>query len=323
MGNWALLVVDSAAIRQKAKAEYEQVLKQVNDARHELERFEMEDRPKFSRWLNSQFGSLLTELRETHQRLSEQRERLMAIEFESFLTGVSAAEAYRQQKAREENPDLAKEFEAEFSDIFEDDDDSGDAPPLEDDPFGPDRHSHTHQKTRRGSKSNRKAGPPKPPDRVKELYRMLVRRLHPDLHPDLTRQMLEWWHQVQVAYQKGDAEQLEVILSLYEMTEKGSAAETSVSLLKRITQQFRSSLRALRQQLGKHRNEPAWNFSRLTDLKPLAQRIQRELESELRGMKTLLRRIESQLADIAEAAQRLRTRRRRRRPAAFDELDPF
>jgi hypothetical protein len=71
--------------------------------------------------------------------------------------------------------------------------------------------------------------------RLKELYRSVVRRLHPDSQREMTAQKTEWWHQAQMAYEAGDVEQLEVILTLCEIGDSGTTANTSASLLQRIT----------------------------------------------------------------------------------------
>jgi hypothetical protein len=86
--------------------------------------------------------------------------------------------------------------------------------------------------------------------RLKELYRKLARRLHPDVHREMTAQKTEWWHQAQAAYEAGDVEQLEVLLTLSEIGESGTTAHTSVSMLQRITARIKSSLREIKRQLA-------------------------------------------------------------------------
>jgi hypothetical protein len=60
----------------------------------------------------------------------------------------------------------------------------------------------------------------------------------------MTAQKTEWWHQAQAAYEAGDAEQLEVILTLCEIGESGTTAHTSASLLQRITADHPTATRA-------------------------------------------------------------------------------
>jgi hypothetical protein len=110
----------------------------------------------------------------------------------------------------------------------------------------------------------------------------------------MTSQKLEWWHQAQAAYEKGDTHQLEVILSLCEITEKGTTAHTSLSILQRITRQLKSSFNQLKRELAKHRRDPAWNFSQRKDLDQLALRIRGSLLEEASALKAELHQIEQQ-----------------------------
>src|SRR5258708_9435317 len=128
--------------------------------------------------------------------------------------------------------------------------------------------------------------------RVKELYRALVRRLHPDSHGETSPEKLETWHQVQAAYEAGDEEQLEVILTLLEVNEKGTAATTSVSLLQRITAQVKRTLSQVKKEAKKYQDDWAWKFKRQKNLTPLAARIERELRSDIDGWTVKLRDME-------------------------------
>ena len=74
--------------------------------------------------------------------------------------------------------------------------------------------------------------------------------MHPDTQLEMTAQKLEWWHQAQAAYEAGDLEQLEVILTLCEIGDSGTTAHTSASLLQRITAKLKSSLREIKRQIN-------------------------------------------------------------------------
>src|ERR1019366_1675929 len=133
--------------------------------------------------------------------------------------------------------------------------------------------------------SARPAAPVLAAKRLKELYRAVVRRLHPDSQREMMAQKTEWWHQAQAAFEAGDAEQLEVILTLCEIGESGTTAHTSASLLQRITAQLKSSLREIKRQITQRRCEPAWNFSGRTDHAVMADQVRRELTGELMRMR--------------------------------------
>ena len=66
----ALVRVDGADIRKKIRKAYEKALRDLENSRRLLDRFHQTDQPQFTRWLNSNFGALLTELREMNQKLA-------------------------------------------------------------------------------------------------------------------------------------------------------------------------------------------------------------------------------------------------------------
>src|SRR5581483_10349708 len=138
------------------------------------------------------------------------------------------------EESRENEKDLNGLFEEFFNEVF------GESPPGNDPRGG----------RRAGHQSGSAPQPPVASSRVKELYRLLVRKLHPDTQKEMTAQKLEWWHQTQTAYEAGDAEQLEVILTLCEIDDSGSTAHTSASLLQRITARLKHSLREIKRQLN-------------------------------------------------------------------------
>jgi hypothetical protein len=154
--------------------------------------------------------------------------------------------------------------------------------------------------------------------RLKELYRAVVRRLHPDSQREMTAQKTEWWHQAQSAYEAGDAEQLEVILTLCEIGESGTTAHTSASLLQRITAKLKSSLREIKRQINQRRREPAWNFSGRTDHAAMAEQVRRELTGELMAMRRRWMDTHEIIAKWKAAAEKLRPPRRRKAPLLRD-----
>ena len=150
--------------------------------------------------------------------------------------------------------------------------------------------------------------------RLKGLYRKLVRQLHPDSQREMTAQKTEWWHQAQAAYEAGDAEQLEVILSLCEIGKSGTTEHTSVALLQRITAQLKSSLREIKRQITQQRRKPAWAFSRRADHAALAGQIRRELMDDLMRMRYQCGQLQKMIARWKMAAEKLKPSRRRKSP---------
>jgi hypothetical protein len=179
--------------------------------------------------------------------------------------------------------------------------------------FGP----RADPRARPGSRAEQSAESPVPvhaSKRLKELYRAVVRRLHPDRQREMTAQKTEWWHQAQAAYEAGDAEQLEVILTLCEIGESGTTAHTSASLLQRITARLKSSLREIKRQITQRRREPAWNFSNRTDHAVMADRVRLELTGELNAMRRQWRETQELIAKWKAAAERIKPRRRKSPP---------
>lgn len=317
--------INSAPIREKARHDYAKALRELEAAREAVERFETQDRPAYSRWYNRQFGALLTELRELQQKIHSQGELIDEVESESFISECSLARAYERVMWRRAHPEEAaaeaaraearekesdgpfgSDFEAFFSEFAEEFERmfTGGGQPGEPPPF-----------------SSAPPGARKAPARLKELYRALARQLHPDVQEQMTPQKREWWHQVQEAYEQGDVERLQVILTLCEIEEQGSTASTSVSLLMRITRELKSSLRALKGQLRRFRQDPAWNFSSAGGRPEMDARVQRALQHELTQARRVLAAIEGQLKAWAEQS-RMSPRRPRRRGRLQPEF-PF
>ena len=323
-----MILIDARPLREKARRAYEKVLRDLDKAREEMERFEKQDKPGFTTWLNRQFGALLTELRKVSQNLQNQRELFYEIESEACRSDCSHVMAYERVMWRKEHPEEAaeearreeendpwagfgdqtrpgefqNEFESFFSEIAEEFDRM----------FG-------------GRNADRNFPPASPPPRtasgrLKELYRAVVRRLHPDAQGQMTWQKKEWWHQAQAAYQSGDAEQLQVILTLCELDDQGITATTSVSLLTRVTAEFKRTLRSLKSQIKGQRQDPAWNFTALDDRSGVACRMERKLRAELLEAQEALHTIEAQLAMWARQAQLSRARRPRRQRRARPEF---
>jgi hypothetical protein len=308
-GAMALVRVDGRRIRREIKADYERVVRDLAKAREEFGRFQQKDLPQFSRWVNSQFGALLTELRETSQKIQQCDMRLAQMEMEVIFLGVSPGRAYQRVMNREREESTEEEQSSNNSSR-----DSRDR--HEDAPFGND-FSGERQDFRQPRRAQSK--PKKIGARLKELYRALVRRLHPDMNTEVGRKQLDWWHQAQEAYQKGDEEQLEVILTLCEIEEAGHTEKASLSVLQRITAQFKKTLRQIRRQLEQSRQEPAWRFSTRKDLAVLAASMKRQLTGELEIMRDELSALEEQLTAWAQQARRVRRPVYRRRRSA----EPF
>jgi hypothetical protein len=300
------MLVDAGPIRNKARQEYQKVLRELENARAQIEEFEKRDRPEFARWISRHCGALLTEIRETEQKLRSARDLLFQVEAEALFGDCSHPRAYERVMGRNRQEQERQATRA--TDDTEPGTGGGEARGQGDfrGPFEEDFFFHADPGARTES-----AAPKNPARsaRLKELYRALVRRLHPDTRSSSNARHMEWWHQVQVAYESGDIEQLEVLLTLCEVEEKKSA--TSVSLLMRMTRHLRSSLRTLNSQLRAYRRDPAWRFRARKDPAALLGEIEWKLKAELSEAKQVLAALEAQLESWARQA---RSGRRIKRP---------
>src|ERR1022692_4858749 len=329
----ALVRVDGTGIRKKIKKDYEKALRDLENSRRQLDQFHQTDLPQFTRWLNTHFGALLTELRELDQKMAADEELIIQVENGAMFSGCSDARAYQRVMKLRENPEPPRPrppgsdeadgerepFGARSESGTDDEED-----PMEEfmneffRKFAPGARPQDNHGPRNGQPTE-SAAPADASNRLKELYRSVVRRLHPDSQREMTAQKTEWWHQAQMAYEAGDVEQLEVILTLCEIGDSGTTANTSASLLQRITAQLKSSLREIQRQLRATRREPAWNFSGRTDHAAIADQVGRELVGELMAMRRRWMETQALLARWKAAADRLKPLRpRKTRPRSPD-----
>ncbi|MDR3459995.1 MAG: hypothetical protein P4N60_21420 [Verrucomicrobiae bacterium] len=318
----AVVRVDGSGIRKKIKKDYEKALRDLDNSRQKLDQFQQTDQPQFTRWLNSHFGALLTELRELNLKLAADDAIVFMVQNEMLFGGGSYARAYKRVMEQRDNPEPPPPPDGETDAEPEP---SGRRPEpgnpdAADDPlkaifeemfgaFGPDEDPREPFNPWGRPPA---AAPVHASQRLKELYRAVVRRLHPDSQREMTPQKTEWWHQAQAAYEAGDVDQLEAILTLCEIGESGTTAQTSVSLLQRITAQLKSSLREIKRQIAQRRRELAWNFSNRTDHAAMADQVGRELAADLTALRQRWQYTQGLIAKWKAAAEQLKPSRRRR-----------
>ena len=327
----ALVRVDGSGIRKKIKKDYEKALRDLANSRRVLDQFQQTDQPQFTRWMNIRFGALLTDLRELNLQMEADSKLIEQVEHEAQFGGYSEAQAYQRVMDRRANPDSspppptgenaegASGPGPEYGN-FDDDDLHEEIKREFHRRFGPGAHPRDHL----GPEDGLPALPVSPAQasrRLKGLYRKLVRQLHPDSQREMTAQKTEWWHRAQTAYEAGDAEQLEVILSLCEIGESGTTEHTSAALLQRITAQLKRSLREIKRQITQQRRKPAWDFSRRSDPEALAGPIRRQLMDDLLRMRYQNGQIQKMIARWKEAAEKLKAPKRRKAQPETPEFD--
>jgi hypothetical protein len=323
----AIVLVDGAGIREKIKKDYEKVLREIDNSRRQLDQFHQTDLPQFTRWLNTLFGVLLTEIRELSQKMAVAEILVFQVQNEVMFEGGSYARAYKRVMELRENPEPPPLRPAGSGEPDRERNPFGSRPesgsfdgkdPLEEffnEVFGEFGPGESPRGKRAPLFGHHPEASPCACSRLKELYRSLVRRLHPDTQQEMTTQKSEWWHQVQAAYEAGDVEQLEVILTLCEIGDSGTTAHTSASLLQRTTATLKSSLREIKRQIAGRRKDPAWNFSRRSDRDVMAVQMHRRLMADLEDMREQWRQTQEMIAGWKTGAERLKQPRRRNRRA--------
>jgi hypothetical protein len=314
-GAWGVIPLDGEPIRRKARKEYEKILRDLDLAKADADRFENEDKPQFAKWVNSNFGALLTEIRGLQEKLFHAQSLVEEVQQEFFLGNYrSINKAYKNVVHRREHPEIQEEearkpdeeedaFRKDFEEVFGKSEDefwqkiNGESEPF----VPPSRKAEVKQ----GS-------------RLKDLYRRLVRLLHPDKGAKGGKKEIEWWHQTQDAYQTGNVEQLELILTLVEMEDRGSKHAT-VSVLSQLTIEFKKSLKALKRKIAGLKKDLAWNFSQLTDFSALLVRVRNELQSDRDRILWLLQKYEQQIRSWETTPAPARKRVRARRGSWQDE----
>ena len=317
---WAIILIDSSTLRRKVRRDYEKARATLAEARSLLQQYQEKDAPAFAQWLNSKFGDILTEVRETTQRLRLNEHLINMVETEAFYELCSLAQAYQNIMEELERVKAKAKADEAKANAQADDEDNKD-----DDHFHADAEEEARKEHAREKRSQRRVpvepvtGPAeKLTSRLKTLYRSLVRLLHPDTQKKMSPQKVEWWHQAQSAYETGDEAQLEVILALCELEEDTSAAVTSVSVLQRIISQLRRSAREIKRQLVRYQTDPAWNFTSRTDLVRLEKRTRAALQHDLAQLRLRIASTDRLLASWKKGKKR----HARMSPVPDDYLGP-
>lgn len=308
VSSWELLVIDNKPIRQKAQRAYQKAARDLENAKAESERFHSEDKPLFSRWLSSNFGSLLTEIRELQSKMFEAQNLVNEVQQEYYYGGhASIGSAYRAVLHRRSHPAAENEPEAKESERQENFHDESEQTAEEiAEEFWRRLHDAAAPRREKGDGSACAQA-----QRLKELYRKLARRLHPDNGRTITPRETELWHKTQTAYEHGQVEMLENILTMLEVDEKG-ARSASVSTLVQLTASLKNSLRTLKRQLTGLRQDIAWNFSLREDRTELRRAAQETLSADRDKLIWLLTRYEAQIRrwDLQSTGSRKRVHAR-------------
>jgi hypothetical protein len=137
---------------------------------------------------------------------------------------------------------------------------------------------------------------------LKQTYRALVIGLHPDLHPAQGERERALWHRVQAAWEGGDREALEILLTLVSDDDAPDATPGRQELLEAEVSKLEGLLTVVSRKIVELQSEPPFNLeSLLHDETWLeAQRHESEARSESLGARAVF--LERELARLQDEA---------------------
>ena len=323
----ALLVIDNQPLQAAAWADLRRARKQLEKATRDLHRHEETDEPAFRAWISTAFPTLVSAIREIAQQVEAKSQIIEAVERESFITGRSAGQIWRewqQSGGRPPEPtpdrddavdgspldDLAADAEAVFDEemkrLFADegiDDDDPFASAFREtagDVFG---FGGTHPKSGKTA------------EEARTIYRRLVQHLHPDRGGVWTPARARVWEQTQAAWAARDADWLARLEAEWEAGTDLLGPTSAIDRLRAALSAIDAARRDAERRLRLYRKHEAWRFS----LRPPSNALRQQLERQLRYDETTLRR---SLAEIEKTLARW-TKVRVRRPRARPPSRPF
>jgi hypothetical protein len=352
-----IILIDQNPLRAATGAECSALMARLDEVRAAWHRFEREDRPSFVRWRAREFGRFLSELRDVETQIRDCEALVHEVEMEMRRGFYDPQTAYQRVIFRRENPSLAGDKaepahrprsrageEQKFFTEFEKEalfqewvqkfigtnpdklDDEAYSTTFEafkshmfrtrQDEAPPSQNFRRAEQERRTAVEEEPA--PEPVDnRVKELYRLLVRRLHPDLRADGSAAVSALWHEVQEAYAAGDIAHLEILHALSDIESDRFSDQTSVSQMRAVLAELTRALFALEDSLRQARDEDAWGFARKGAGPGLRERVERELEANLRMRSDRLSLLKRTITDWARPSLVKRSIRVDQRSGAY------
>ena len=323
--NRQIVLLDQKPLRRKAALQCRRQMARLEKAKAEWKRFQQEDKAAFDRWMASTFGALLSGLREIEAAVSSREALIREVEMEMIFGGArSPRSAYARVQNRRDNPPPEADPRATPPPPPREDEEGFESSPFGDIPefeqemlfddflrvvmgLNPDRmnereYEQMFAKFRVNMLGQERPEPqpastPQPEQsRLKELYRQLVRRLHPDTKADSDVAVSTIWHDVQEAYGDGNVERLEMLLAMTDLQSNATGEHTSLSQMRSVLAELRSSYNALQRNLRAAKKDPAWNFGRRQDRSVLEERVRGELKSRFLWHEGLLQQLDAKIA---------------------------
>jgi hypothetical protein len=331
----ALVLLDSGPILKALRRQYAQARRQIEKAERDLRNHQLHDAAAYQQWLRSEFGQILTQLREGGDQLDRADFILNEVDRISQTKGIPRVQAFHRFKLWEQGLDDPAEAYTEtggassqapeddsFAESFSDaefmrqfaeaaatmyEEVTGEKPP-------------NYEQVMSGLK------PPAPDNasasQIKICYRAIVRRLHPDRAGAFTPHEESLWHEAQAAYARHDLAALELILARCEAGPEDFKNLTRPSSLQQLVRQAQANLKRLQAQLRNARWDPAWRFTQRKDHDLLRRQIAAEFNDAWKELKEDLSQAQRTLARLENQYVQWLAKHSRQAPSRAPEIDP-
>lgn len=330
-----LVLIDQIPLRREAEKKALKGLRETVRLRETVVEYERQILPEYVRWENETVGTLLAEERVLEAKLRELTRILEAVDYETLFYDTSPQQAYkevmREMKRAEDNQRRAEArgFEDEPRDPEEEwDEEAG----YSDNErafrsflrravgIDPDFLTKREYKKRLAEFLEKMGAVgsswrPNPDEadidsRVKELYRVLVRRLHPDTGASVRRDplMAQLWHDLQDAYAKRNAEQLELLLAMTDLHEGHGGMKSTLFHMRRAASEFMRRSRELKGRVREIRTTEAWVFWHTPDRGKLAVKLKAEVEARVKIARKKIAECEAEIEILKSPARKRKTK---------------
>ena len=326
-----VIPLNTRAIRHKALKEYHSAERSLDRLKGQLKRYHDEDLPGFRSWLHQTFGHLLTRQRELAQTIEQKRTLLVEIEDLADRYGLSDVDAYRKFRWRQDHPAEAEQEDRQFeesqrtraapdmederedadpwADEADEDDEFeeaafGSVPDEDWDAFSDFVEMMTGMRPPPRQGRHGRPGPHPEAKSARALYRTIVRRLHPDHHGQMNEARTNLWHEAQQAYRVRDVNALYSILARCDAGQGGIGEHTPVSVIRRLTVQFRKTTHSVGREIRRMKTDLAWDFENKIRDPRFVRRMRLDLEDAIREAAWHLDSMTGTLSRLDRAAAR-------------------
>ncbi len=324
-----LLVIDNQPLQVAAWASLRNARKRLEKTTRDLHRHEEIDEPAFRAWISTTFPTAVSTIRELAQEVAAKHRIIDDVEHESYVTGRSAGQIWREWQQNGGRPPEPLPGMNESSGGPSPDEPLGGAEAAFDEDMkglfgdeGTDAGDPFADAFREAAETLFGFGGPRPKseraqEEARTIYRRLVQHLHPDRGGEWTPARARVWEQTQAAWAARDADWLARLEAEWEVGADLLGPTSSIGRLRAALVAIDAARRDAEKRLRLYRKDPAWRFS----LRPVSAALSDQLEQQFRDDEFMLRRelsaLEETLARWAKVRPRRRRTNSRARPSDF------